>query len=82
MHQVKDPTLSLHRLRLLLWHRFDRWPWNFRMLQAWPKTKESKIIGLMSIVVQHKDVKLIVNSDPQEEIRALEMAHMLANIKG
>ena len=31
--QVKDPALSL------LWPRFDPWPRNFHMPQAW-KTKE------------------------------------------
>ena len=34
--QVKDPALSL------LWHRFDPWPGNFRMLWAWPKKKKKK----------------------------------------
>lgn len=29
--QVKDLVLSLHHLRLLLWHGFDSWPGNFRM---------------------------------------------------
>ena len=28
---VKDPAL------LLLWCRFDSWPWNFCMPWAWPK---------------------------------------------
>ena len=34
---VKDLALSLLRLRLLWWHRFDPWPGNFWMLWAWPK---------------------------------------------
>ena len=29
---VKDPALSLQRLRLLLWYGFDPWPRNFYML--------------------------------------------------
>ena len=32
--QVKDPTLSLQWLRLLLWLRFDPWPGNFHMLRS------------------------------------------------
>ena len=31
--QVKRPELSL------LWYGFDPWPWNFDLLQAWPKQK-------------------------------------------
>ena len=27
--QVKDPVLSVPRLRSLLWHGFDPWPRNF-----------------------------------------------------
>ena len=34
---VKDPALSLLWLRSRLWCRFDPWPWNFHMLQMWPK---------------------------------------------
>ena len=30
---IKDSAL------LVLWHRFDSWPGNFCMLQAWPKNK-------------------------------------------
>ena len=30
--QVKEPALSLLRLGLLLWHRFNHWPRNFYML--------------------------------------------------
>ena len=37
--QVKDPVLSLQRLRLLLWCGFDLWPGNFHMLLVYPKTK-------------------------------------------
>ena len=36
---VKDLVLSLQRLGLLLWCRFDSWPRNFHMPQAWPKKK-------------------------------------------
>ena len=39
---VKDPTLPLLWLRSLLWHRFDSWPWNFCMLQGWPKQNKTK----------------------------------------
>ena len=30
---VKDPVLSL------LWHTFEPWPRNFRMLAVWPKNE-------------------------------------------
>ena len=40
VHWVKDPALSLQRLRLLLWHRCDPWPRNFHMLQVEPKKKK------------------------------------------
>ena len=36
---VKDLTLSLQWLMLLLWLGFDPWPSNSHMLQAWPKKK-------------------------------------------
>ena len=36
---VKDSALSLLWLRSLLWHRFDPWPGNFRMLWAWLKNE-------------------------------------------
>ena len=39
---VKDLVLSLQRLGLLVWHRFDPWPGNFHMLIAQPKTKQNK----------------------------------------
>ena len=39
VQQVKDPVLSLLWLGLLLWYRFDPWPWNFCMLQARPEKK-------------------------------------------
>ena len=38
--EVKDLALSLLWLRLLLWHRFDPWPRNFRML--WVPTHNQK----------------------------------------
>ena len=28
--QVKDPTLSLPLVRVLLWHGFDPWPGDFK----------------------------------------------------
>ena len=34
---VRDLALSLQQLSLLLGHRFDPWPGNFCMSQAWPK---------------------------------------------
>ena len=37
---VKDPVLPQQWLRLLLWHGFDPWPWNFHMRQAWPKKEK------------------------------------------
>ena len=45
---VKDLVLFLQQLRsllwlrLLLWRRFDPWPGNFHMLQAWSKKKKKR----------------------------------------
>ena len=39
---LKDITLSLQWLRLLLWHEFHPWPGNFHMLWAWSKKREEK----------------------------------------
>ena len=36
---VKDPVLSLKRLRFLLGLRFYPWPGNFRMLWVWTKKR-------------------------------------------
>ena len=41
-HWVKDPALSLQRLRLRLWHGLNPWPWKYHMLQACPKKKKKK----------------------------------------
>ena len=38
--QVKDPKLPLLWPRLLLWHRLEPWPGNFRMLQHSQKRKK------------------------------------------
>ena len=38
---VKD-LMSLLRLWLLMWHRFDPWPRNFYMLQVQQKKKKKK----------------------------------------
>ena len=35
--QVKDLELTL------LWYRFDLWPGNFHMSQAWPKEANEKV---------------------------------------
>ena len=40
--RVKDLVLSLLWLWLLLWRRFDPWPGNFHMPQAWQKKKKKK----------------------------------------
>ena len=40
--QVKDLTLSLLRLRLLLWHRFAPWPGNFHTLGTAKKIKDGE----------------------------------------
>ena len=37
MQWIKDPALSLQRLRSLLWHGFDPWPRNLHMLWVQPK---------------------------------------------
>ena len=39
MQQIKDLTLSLQQLSLLLWHRFDLWLGNFHLLWLWQKKK-------------------------------------------
>lgn len=39
---VKDPTLSLKGLGLLLWFRFDSWLGNFHMLWLLPKKKRKE----------------------------------------
>ena len=41
-HWVKDPALSLQRLRLRLWHGLNPCPWKFHMLQACPKKKKKR----------------------------------------
>ena len=38
---VKDPVLSLQRLRLLLWCEFDLWPGNFQHMRIVKKKKKS-----------------------------------------
>lgn len=38
--RVKDPALSLHWLRLLLWLEFNPWPGSFYMPWAWSKKKK------------------------------------------
>ena len=38
--QVKDLTLSLQQLGLLLWHGFDPWPGNSHLLQVKQKIKK------------------------------------------
>ena len=40
VQKVKNPTLSLQQLRLLLWYRFNPWPGNFHMLQVWAPPKK------------------------------------------
>ena len=40
--QVKNPSLSLERLWLLLWHVDDPWPGNIPMLWAWQKQNKTK----------------------------------------
>ena len=47
---VKDPALSLQRLGLLLWCRFNPWPRNFCTLQVQPKKKKKKRSAKMGIV--------------------------------
>ena len=40
MQQVKDPALSWHQLRSMLWHRFNFRPRNFHMQWVRPKKKK------------------------------------------
>ena len=42
--QLKDSTLSLLWLGLLLWREFDPWPGNFCMPHVQPKKKEKVLI--------------------------------------
>ena len=44
---VKDPALPLLWLWLLLWCRFDYWPWIICMLWVQPKKKKKKKIRLI-----------------------------------
>ena len=44
--KTKDLALPLLWLGLLLWLGFDPWPGNLCMLQAWPKKKEKKYVGV------------------------------------
>ena len=37
---IKGLVLSLHQLRLLLWHKLDPWPRNFHMLWVQPKKRK------------------------------------------
>ena len=39
---VKDPALSQQRPESLLWQRFELWPGNFHVSQAWPKKQKQK----------------------------------------
>ena len=39
---VKDPALSLQRLKPLLWHRFNSWPRKFHMLKIRQGKKKKK----------------------------------------
>lgn len=41
--KVKDPALSLQRLGLLPWHRFDPWPREFPHAMGVAKKKKKKI---------------------------------------
>ena len=54
--QVKDLTLSLLWLRVLLWCGFSLWPWNFHMLWAWPK----KAIPLSVVTVDKSVISILV----------------------
>ena len=59
--QVKDPALSLQKPELLLWRRFDTWPWNFHMPQTEPK-KKKKIKNTLTIVYNHNTMRLEINN--------------------
>lgn len=58
---VRDPALSLEQFGSLLWHRFEPWPWNFHMSQAWPKRKK-KMVPTFQMVEAEKYLPLIVLS--------------------
>ena len=39
---VKELAFSLQQLGSMLWHRFDLWPRNFHMPEAWKKQERKK----------------------------------------
>ena len=47
--RVKDLVVSLLWLWLLLWRRFDPWPWNLCMPRVWPKNKREKMWGVETL---------------------------------
>ena len=55
VQQVKGLTLSLQRLRSLLWQGFSPWPGNFHMPWAWPKRGGGLNKHLFCTNAGHKD---------------------------
>ena len=50
---VKDLALSLLWFRLLLWHRFDPWPWNFFIpTKTWSKMCNLNLSHGVPVVAQ------------------------------
>ena len=45
LSRLRIQSCPLQQPRLLLWCRFDPWPRNFHMPQAWPKNKKIKYRG-------------------------------------
>ena len=42
VQRVEEPALLLLWLRLLLWHGFDFWPWNFHTPRKCPPPKKNQ----------------------------------------
>ena len=62
---VKDLVLSLLWCRLLLWHKFHPWPWNFVGCGVWPKkekrqqnkAEESKIKEIIRVQTKIRETE-------------------------
>jgi len=62
---VKDPALTQHRLRSLLWHRFSPLPRNFLMPRTQPKRKKKSFKATDKNRIFHKieHVELSMEND-------------------
>ena len=58
----KDLMLSLQWLGSLLWCRFNPWPKNFHMPQAWPKKKDTKEDSLIKQKLTDFKIKYMITT--------------------